>query len=52
MFSHIMLGAKNIEESKRFYDAVLGELGVEPIFLLPYLSVTYADVVARFRVKM
>ena len=30
MFSHIMLGAKNIEESKRFYDAILGELGAKP----------------------
>ena len=30
MFSHIMLGAKNIEESKRFYDAVLGALGAKP----------------------
>ena len=27
MFSHIMLGSNNIEESKRFYDAVLGTLG-------------------------
>lgn len=27
MFSHIMLGANSIEESKKFYDAVLGALG-------------------------
>jgi catechol 2,3-dioxygenase-like lactoylglutathione lyase family enzyme len=27
MFSHIMLGANSIEESKKFYDAILGELG-------------------------
>ncbi len=27
MFSHIMLGSNKIEESKRFYDAVLGILG-------------------------
>ncbi len=27
MYSHIMLGANNIEESKKFYDAVLGALG-------------------------
>ena len=27
MFSHIMLGANNIEESKKFYDAILGVLG-------------------------
>jgi len=30
MFSHIMLGANNIEESKKFYDAILGELGYAP----------------------
>ena len=30
MFSHIMIGANNIEESKAFYDAVLGALGHEP----------------------
>ena len=27
MFSHIMIGANNIEESKKFYDATMGELG-------------------------
>ena len=27
MFSHIMVGANNIEESKQFYDAVLTALG-------------------------
>ncbi len=30
MFSHIMVGANNVEESKKFYDAVLGALGYEP----------------------
>jgi len=30
MFSHIVLGAKDIEESKRFYDATLGALGYNP----------------------
>ncbi len=29
MFSHIMVGANSVEESKRFYDAVLGTLGVD-----------------------
>lgn len=33
MFSHIMLGANDIEESKAFYDAVLGTLGVAPGFI-------------------
>ncbi len=30
MFSHIMLGATNIEASKIFYDATLGALGYKP----------------------
>ncbi|EHR70758.1 lactoylglutathione lyase-like lyase [Burkholderiales bacterium JOSHI_001] len=32
MFSHVMVGTNDIERSKRFYDAVLGLLGVgDPI---------------------
>ncbi len=30
MFSHIMVGANDIEASKVFYDAVLGAIGYEP----------------------
>ncbi len=30
MFSHIMIGANNIQESKQFYDATLGALGHKP----------------------
>jgi catechol 2,3-dioxygenase-like lactoylglutathione lyase family enzyme len=30
MFSHIMVGANDVQESKGFYDAVLGALGYEP----------------------
>lgn len=30
MFSHIMIGANDIQESKKFYDAILGELGHKP----------------------
>ena len=30
MYSHIMVGANDIEASKTFYDAVLGALGNEP----------------------
>lgn len=30
MFSHIMVGANNVAESKTFYDAVLGAMGVGP----------------------
>lgn len=27
MFSHVMVGSNNIEQSKKFYDSILGELG-------------------------
>jgi catechol 2,3-dioxygenase-like lactoylglutathione lyase family enzyme len=30
MFSHIMLGAEDIQKSKLFYDAILGALGHKP----------------------
>lgn len=30
MFSHIMVGANDVEASKKFYDAVLGATGVGP----------------------
>ena len=32
MFSHVMLGVNDLERSKRFYDAVLGTLGIKPGF--------------------
>jgi catechol 2,3-dioxygenase-like lactoylglutathione lyase family enzyme len=30
MFSHVMVGVNDLEVSKRFYDALLGTLGVAP----------------------
>jgi catechol 2,3-dioxygenase-like lactoylglutathione lyase family enzyme len=30
MFSHVMLGANDLEASKRFYDAIMSVLGVRP----------------------
>jgi catechol 2,3-dioxygenase-like lactoylglutathione lyase family enzyme len=30
MFSHVMVGVKDLEVSKKFYDAVLGTLGLAP----------------------
>ena len=33
MFSHVMLGANDVEASKKFYDAALGALGIEPGFV-------------------
>jgi catechol 2,3-dioxygenase-like lactoylglutathione lyase family enzyme len=35
LFSHIMIGANDVEASKRFYDAVLGALGHKPGFMDP-----------------
>ncbi len=30
MFSHIMVGANDVEASRKFYDATLGAIGVKP----------------------
>ncbi|MDO8373872.1 MAG: VOC family protein, partial [Polaromonas sp.] len=30
MFSHVMVGVSDLEASKKFYDAVLGTLGIGP----------------------
>ncbi len=30
MFSHIMIGTNDLDRARRFYDAVLGSLGVQP----------------------
>ena len=30
MFNHVMVGANDIDESKQFYDAALGALGIAP----------------------
>ena len=30
MFSHVMLGASNLDKSRQFYDALLGALGAGP----------------------
>ena len=30
MFSHVMVGANSIEESKKFYAAILGAIGYAP----------------------
>lgn len=45
MFSHIMVGSNDIARSKKFYDAVLGTLGIGPGVIDPkgrlfYLSPT------------
>ena len=30
MFSHVMVGVNDLERSKKFYDALLGAIGVAP----------------------
>jgi catechol 2,3-dioxygenase-like lactoylglutathione lyase family enzyme len=32
MFSHVMLGVNDLERSRKFYDALLGALGIAPGF--------------------
>lgn len=41
MFSHVVLGANDIEKSKAFYDAVLGATGANPGFTDPKGRVIY-----------
>ena len=41
MFSHVMLGADDIDASKAFYDAALGELGARPGMVDPKGRVIY-----------
>ena len=38
MFSHVMVGANNIEESRAFYDKIFKVLGAEPGKMYPNLS--------------
>jgi catechol 2,3-dioxygenase-like lactoylglutathione lyase family enzyme len=42
MFSHVMVGANDVAASKKFYDAILGALGVKPATLDPKGRAVYA----------
>ena len=42
MFSHVVLGANDIEASKKFYDAIIGAVGGNPGFTDPNGRVVYA----------
>ena len=35
MFSHIVVGTNNLEAAKKFYDAALGALGIDPGMEIP-----------------
>jgi catechol 2,3-dioxygenase-like lactoylglutathione lyase family enzyme len=41
MFSHVMLGADDIDAAKKFYDAALGALGARPGMVDPKGRVMY-----------
>jgi catechol 2,3-dioxygenase-like lactoylglutathione lyase family enzyme len=48
MFSHVALGTDNLEESKAFYDAVLGTLGIAPGMQISPERVLYTNGAANF----
>jgi catechol 2,3-dioxygenase-like lactoylglutathione lyase family enzyme len=52
MFSHIMVGANNIEESKEFYDAVLGVIGYKPGVIDPKGRCFYATSSGIFAISV
>ncbi|MEM7253324.1 MAG: VOC family protein [Pseudomonadota bacterium] len=52
MFNHVMVGAHSIDESKRFYDAVLGALGIEPGVIDSDVRCTYRTNAGAFMIKV
>ena len=52
MFSHIMVGANNIQESKEFYDAVLGAIGYKPGVIDPKGRCFYATSSGIFAISV
>jgi len=50
MFSHIMVGANDIEASRKFYDATLGALGYKPGTVDPKGRVFYSTPTGTFAV--
>ena len=52
MFSHIMVGANSIEESKAFYDAVLGAIGYKPGVIDPKGRCFYATSSGIFAISV
>jgi catechol 2,3-dioxygenase-like lactoylglutathione lyase family enzyme len=42
MFSHFVVGANDLEASKKFYDAIIGATGGNPGFMDPNGRVVYA----------
>ena len=52
MFSHVMVGADSVEESKKFYDAVLGALGIEPGNIDPHGRCFYRTPTGVFAITL
>ena len=52
MFSHVMLGANDIEASKTFYDAILGVVGCKPGVIDPKGRCFYFTKTMRMTVKL
>ena len=50
MFSHIMVGANDIQVAKKFYDAILGALGHEPGVIDSKGRVFYSTKTGRFAI--
>jgi catechol 2,3-dioxygenase-like lactoylglutathione lyase family enzyme len=48
LFSHVMIGADDVEAAKAFYDATLGTLGVEPGFIDSYGRLFYRTKTGMF----
>src|SRR5262245_66230081 len=50
MFSHVMIGTDDLEASKKFYDAVLGTLGISPGFIDDNRRIFYMSPTGAFTV--
>ena len=51
MFSHVMIGTNDLEASKKFYDAVLGTLGISPGFIDDNRRIFYMSPTGAFAVS-
>ena len=51
MFSHIMIGSNDIARSKKFYDAVLGAIGIGPAITDPNGRLFYMSPAGVFAIS-
>lgn len=52
MFSHVMLGADDIDKAKKFYDATLGVMGYRPGVIDPKGRLFYFDKAGVFSISI